>query len=354
MQSAPELDPDDLLDFLLEVTPVASVFVWGQPGIGKSSLVEFFAASVGLECVSLLGTQLAPEDLIGVPAIEETEGRKLSRFCPPSLIARTQPYCLFIDELNGSSQEVQKAFYSLITEHRIGEYTLPKGSIVVGAGNRAEDGAIVKRMSTALINRLVMVQLRATARAWLTWADQADCHPAVRDYIALRPDHLWSKPPKHEESFSTPRTWHLLSDMLKAHGDKLTERRAEICAKSVLTPEHAVQFVALYRQRLRAFDLAAIIKGEIDWPARPEERDVLAFMVGSFRAQLIKEMPAEDSKLSAETRNLSMRAKDMVVKLSRISMDFAQLIIANDEKGVGLPDWFILELSRDLPRLSAR
>jgi hypothetical protein len=33
------------------------VFVWGRRRIGKSALV---AQDVGLECVSLLGTQLAP------------------------------------------------------------------------------------------------------------------------------------------------------------------------------------------------------------------------------------------------------------------------------------------------------
>lgn len=46
---------------------------------------------------------------------------------------------LFLDELNACSQEVQKAFYSLIYEKRIGEYYLPEGSIVIGAGNRAQD-----------------------------------------------------------------------------------------------------------------------------------------------------------------------------------------------------------------------
>ena len=35
--------------------------------------------------------------------------------------------------------QVQKAFYSLIHERRIGEYHLPKGSIVIGAGNRTQD-----------------------------------------------------------------------------------------------------------------------------------------------------------------------------------------------------------------------
>src|SRR5919202_2820987 len=127
----------------------------------------------------LLGSQLAPEDLIGVPQIVGDT----SRFCPPRLIARAEPYCLFLDELNACSLEVQKAFYSLIHEQRIGEYRLPAGSIVIGAGNRAQDSAIVKPMSSALLNRMLHVQLKVSHREWLDWAATNNLHPLVLDYV---------------------------------------------------------------------------------------------------------------------------------------------------------------------------
>ena len=78
------VDQKQLRDVLLNVGTVRSVFIWGAPGIGKSSIVEQFATDVGLECVSLLGSQLAPEDLIGVPQI--VDGKSV--FCPPRMIAR--------------------------------------------------------------------------------------------------------------------------------------------------------------------------------------------------------------------------------------------------------------------------
>ena len=52
------------MDVLLNVVTVRPVFIWGAPGIGKSSIVEHFAQEVGLPCVSLLGSQLAPEDIM--------------------------------------------------------------------------------------------------------------------------------------------------------------------------------------------------------------------------------------------------------------------------------------------------
>lgn len=164
---------EDLLEILLNVAPIRPVFIWGAPGIGKSALVEQFAQELDLPCVSLLGSQLAPEDIIGIPQING----ETSEFLPPKMIARKEAYVLFLDELNACSQEVQKAFYSLIHERRIGEYHLPEGSIVVGAGNRAQDSAIVKTMSSALINRMFHVQMKADARQWIKWAQQNNLHP---------------------------------------------------------------------------------------------------------------------------------------------------------------------------------
>ena len=351
MEAAQALIPSELSHFLLNVAPVRPVFIWGPPGIGKSALVEQFAKSVGMECVSLLGSQLAPEDIIGVPRIEDG----ISRFCPPAQIARGDPYCLFLDELNACSQEVQKAFYSLINDRRIGDFVLPAGSVVIGAGNRAQDAAIVKPVSSALINRMAHVQLRASSRDWLSWAREAGIHPLILEYIGLRPDHLWSRPQKHEEPFSTPRSWHILSDALHSYGvTGVSETVVRILACGLLSPPHAQQLVAFYRQGLREFDLAAILKGEIGWPEAPAERDILYFMVQSFRARLVKELPADRKKLAGETLTLAFSAKDRLVQLSRISLEMAQLVVAADDDGTGLPDWFLLEVTRDLPRLAAR
>jgi MoxR-like ATPase len=344
------LTPTELTEFLLNVATVRPVFIWGPPGIGKSSLVQEFAGSVGLDCVSLLGSQLAPEDLIGVPQI--VDGK--SRFCPPSTIARDEPYCLFLDELNACSHEVQKAFYSLIHERRLGEYELPAGSIVIGAGNRAQDSAIVKPMSSALVNRMVHVQLKASHRDWLAWAGRTAIHPLIIEYLQTRPDHLWSQPPKTEEPFSTPRSWHILSDAMLAFGENLDDARLEALAYGCLTPHHATQFKAFVKQVRSRFTLAAILKGDLPWPDRPEDRDVLYFLSQSFRAHLIKELPAEKPEGSSNARELAHRSKALLKDLAAINLEIAQMVVAQLEEQSALPSWFLVEVVRDLPRLVER
>lgn len=337
----------ELSSFLLNVAIRRPVFIWGSPGIGKSSLVENFASEVGLPCVSLLGSQLAPEDIVGVPQI--VDGK--SRFCPPRMIARDEPYCLFLDELNACSHEVQKSFYSLIQERRIAEYCMPAGSVVIGAGNRAQDSAIVKPMSSALMNRMVHVHMRVSARDWLEWAGGNGIHPWVLEYVQLRPDHLSVEPPKHEEPFSTPRSWHMLSDALHEYGDDIEHGPLGTLAFGCLSPHHAGQFRAFTKQRRGKFQMASILKGNQRWPDKAEDRDLLYFLAQSFRVTLGRDLPANREAMNAQQKQLAHKGKALMKDLAALSLEMAQLVVAEDASQEGPPNWFLVDLVRDLPRL---
>jgi hypothetical protein len=246
---------------------------------------------------------------------------------------------------------VQKAFYSLIHERRVGEYQLPEGSIVIGAGNRAQDSAIVKPMSSALLNRMLHVHLKVSHREWLDWAHEQGVHHLVVEYIQTRPDHLWSQPPKHEEPFSSPRAWHILSDAMRGYGDELTDETLEVLAYGCLSPHHAGQFKAFIKEVRSKYRLASIMKGETGWPHRPEDRDVLYFLSQSFRAQLVKELPPDRSAATNGYRELAHRAKALLKDLAAISLEMAQMVVSKQGEGDSLPDWFVVEIVRDLPRL---
>lgn len=189
-----------------------SLLLLSPPGVGKSDSVAQAAAAAGLPCRSLLGTQIAPEDVSGVPRIV---GER-SVFCPPRVLLpeTDEPFCLFLDELPACTPDIQKAFYSLLLERRIGEHRLPPGSWVVSAGNRAEDRALVRTISSALINRVIVLHVRCDTAEWLAWAEQNGVRQDVISYIRDSPLSLLREIPREPLPFSTPRAWTLLSEAL--------------------------------------------------------------------------------------------------------------------------------------------
>jgi hypothetical protein len=332
-----------LIEFLTAILPTRPVFIWGAPGIGKSSLVEHFAAMHGLPCVSLLGSQLAPEDLVGVPQIFDGK----SRFCPPDLIARDEPYVLFLDELNASAPEVQKAFYSLIHERRLANYHLPEGSMVVGAGNRAQDRAITRPMASALMNRMLHVELRVNVADWVSWAEKSAIHPYILDYIRTRPDHLTDQPPEVEAPFSTPRAWHMLSDAIYGFGESLDIEKVAVIATACLSVPHASQFVAFVKQRLVDFQPEAILSGAQLLPTH--DRDLMYFIVMALRGYLLENMPAERTKLTRNLRDLINNARNVVRTLAGYDGELVQMLLGQYDLEAALPAWFVADLVSVIP-----
>jgi hypothetical protein len=227
-----------------------SFLLLSAPGIGKSEMVYEAAREAGLPCRSLLGTQIAPEDVSGVPRIV---GER-SVFCPPRILLpeRPEPFCLFLDELPACAPDVQKAFYSLLLERRLGEHALPPGTWVVAAGNRLQDRALVRAMSSALVNRVTILQIRHDVDEWLAWAQRAGIRKDIRAFISTVPDALMRPVPADPVPFSTPRAWSLLSrafDMAEKSGLLSNETRRAL-AFGRLSPEDAAVFCALAEDSL--------------------------------------------------------------------------------------------------------
>jgi MoxR-like ATPase len=222
-----------------------SFLLLSPPGVGKSEMVYQAAAEAGLPCRSLLGTQIAPEDVSGVPKII---GER-SVFCPPRILLPETPqsFCLFLDELPACAPDVQKALYSLLLERRLGEHALPSGTWVVAAGNRQQDRALVRAMSSALVNRVTILNLRVDADEWQDWARKAGIREEIRNYIAFMPDALMREVPSEPQPFSTPRAWAQLSqalDMAEASGILNRDIRRAL-AFGRLSSEDAAVFCAL-------------------------------------------------------------------------------------------------------------
>lgn len=117
-----------------------------------------------------------------------------------------------------------------------------------------------------------------------------------------------------------------------------------------ISASHAGMFLAYTKQLGNKNLIGNIIKGEAKWPSKLVDRDVLYFLAQSFRAKLLQELPENKQTLSNDGKYLVHRAKALMKELASINHEIAQMVVSTDE-GKVLPEWFMVEIIRDLPRL---
>ena len=69
-----------------------------------------------------------------------------------------------------------------------------------------------------------------------------------------------------------------------------------------------------------------------------------------FAASFIASVPISKQEMSQDKLAFVYRAKGMIKELSVINFEIAQMTVASDENEA-IPDWFMVEVIRDLPRL---
>lgn len=145
----------------------------------------------------------------------------------------------------------------------------------------------------------------------------------------------------------------MLSDALYGCGASVSEQQLSVLAYGTLSSAHATQFLAFCKQIRTKYMLSKILSGAQRWPDALEDRDVLYFLAQSLRVRLHKELPVQKGQLSPETQTLSYRAKQLLVELTAISPEIAQMVVSGEEEQA-LPNWFLVELVREIPALTKR
>ncbi len=193
------------------------VFIWGAPGIGKSSIVKQIAKEKDMEFLDLRLSLLDPTDLKGIPFFnaETQEGV----WAKPSFLPSDPDSkgILFLDEINTAPPAVQASAYQLILDRKVGEYELPKGWSIVAAGNRENDRGVVYKMPPPLANRFVHFEMEVDFDDWKAWAYRAGIESAIIGYLAYDKSMLFTfDPTSNEKAFATPRSWEYVDSIVKS------------------------------------------------------------------------------------------------------------------------------------------
>lgn len=222
MQNRP-IRPSDLVKEL-RANALADVpsMIWGPPGIGKSDIAYQFANSMNAKLFELRANLFDPVDVRGgLKVVEQEDGTYRTRYGVPEDYPDTDyqgAVVLFIDELPNAPKATQNALLQLLLNKRIGTYELPANTIILAAGNRAQDRAAVHEMPTPVRNRFAHYTLEANVDDWVKWAMNHGVHDSITSFIRMRPSLLHSTDGT-DYAFPSPRTWTMLDRKLPHMAD---------------------------------------------------------------------------------------------------------------------------------------
>jgi ATPase family associated with various cellular activities (AAA) len=267
--------PSDVSKALAALVPTRRpIYLWGAPGVGKSSVVRQAAQALGLDLIDIRATLLDPVDLRGLPRLDGDT----AVWCPPAFLPRDGEGVLFLDELAQAPPLVQSACLQLVLDRKIGEYELPAGWSVVAASNRAEDRAGTHRLITPLMNRFVHLDLDVSADDWQQWAVGVNVSPEVRAFLRYRPALLFRfDPAVSERAFPTPRAWQFVSDVLTRTPDDLVHSVVSGCVGD----GPAAEFIG-FRKLFRELPDLDVVLTRPDSAPVPREPAVLYALVGAL------------------------------------------------------------------------
>lgn len=206
------------------------LMVWGPPGVGKSDAAKEAARQLheefrkekggGFGFIDLRLALLDPVDLRGMPFPDEKT--KTVSWFRPGFLPTSGRGLLFLDEIVEAVFSMQGCASQLILDRKIGDYRLPDGWHVCGAGNELSHRAASKGMPTHIANRFVHLTAEVDVDSWIKWALERKLDMRVIAFIKFRSGLLHAFDPQDKgHAFASPRSWEFVSKMLKDfNGDR--------------------------------------------------------------------------------------------------------------------------------------
>lgn len=197
--------------------------IWGGPGEGKSQIAYQVAQELNAKLFEVRANLFDPVDVRGgLKVVEMEDGSYRTRYGVPEDYPDTNyqgTVVLLIDELPNAPKATQNALLQLTLDRKIGTYELPKDTIIIAAGNRAQDRAAVHEMPTPVKNRFAHYTLEANIDDWVSWAMKHGIHPSIISFLRFRPG-LLSAADSTQNAFPTPRSWEMLDRKLPFMADE--------------------------------------------------------------------------------------------------------------------------------------
>ncbi|UWJ04360.1 hypothetical protein [Escherichia phage vB_EcoS_Uz-1] len=152
-------------NFIIRALKAGNVpFLTSSPGMGKSAIIRSIAEEFGMKLIDHRLSTSAPEDLSGLPFRngDRAEFIPFADLFPiegDKIPEGYNGWLLFLDEFPSARKEVIAAAYKLILDRMTGQKKLHPNVMIICAGNKATDRAIVNPLGTAMQSRVVHFEM---------------------------------------------------------------------------------------------------------------------------------------------------------------------------------------------------
>jgi hypothetical protein len=209
--------------------PETRFLLQGEPGIGKSSLLEMISARMGYECAYIDVPNMDLGD-IAMPVIDHET--KTTRYYPNARfkVHEGKPVVVMLDEFTKGADPVKNMLHPMLEKAnpRLGDISLNKNCIVFLTGNLSTDG-VGDNLKAHSKNRLVPVTIsKPTAEPWVEWAINKGIEAEVIAWVSRFPQVLASytdggqndnpyiyNPKRNQNAFVSPRSLETASNIVR-------------------------------------------------------------------------------------------------------------------------------------------
>lgn len=296
-----------------------TIYLKGKSGIGKSDSVKQASDKLAETVpnwggvIDLRLSQCDQTDLRGLPSV--VEGR--TSWNPPEFFPHEGTAgILLLDEITSAPPSLQAVAYQLALDHRVGDYHLPAGWMVIAAGNLQSDRGVTFNIAAPLLNRMTEIEVDTVLEDWELYAVNHGIRPDVLAFVHNRADYLHKFDGKVNEQFPTPRGWmaaskHLDMDFgaVASNSEETGAIRLEVL-KGDVGAAAAVDFETFSRIYGRIPDIDAIEKDPKGSMVPDAINELHCLMMGismrldkkNFAAfhEYLKRMPKEMSTLAVK------------------------------------------------------
>ena len=257
------------------------VLLMGPPGIGKTQIMDEIAKECKINLVSYTITHHTRQSAVGLPFIKEKQyGDKtfsVTEYTMSEIIASVydkieetgiKEGILFIDEINCVSETLAPTMLQFLQCKTFGNQAVPKGWVIVAAGNPPEYNKSVREFDVVTLDRIKKINVEENFGVWKEYAYKNGLHPAVISYLEIRKNNFYKVETTVDgKYFATARGWEDLSKLIQVYEKigKTVDR--EVISQYIQHPSAAKDFanyLELYYKYKNDYDVTGITEGRWD------------------------------------------------------------------------------------------